>query len=83
MYPPTNRNSEADSYNSNVTTVPTHNLSGSDSVRQPEYYSLTDILGVAGASKGATPNYSKRPSGNKFPPLLIYVNFISILPHLR
>ena len=83
MFPTTNRNSQADPYNSNVTTVPTHNLSGSDSVRQPEYYSLTDILGVAGASKGATPNYSKRPSGNKFPPLLIYVNFISILPHLR
>ena len=81
--PPTNRNAEADPYTSNIQTAHTHNLSGRDTVIQPEY-SPTDTLGVAGASKLATPNYSKRPSGNEFPPpLLIYVNFFSILPYLR
>ena len=75
-FPPTNRNSEA--YTSNVTTVPTHNLSG----RDPESaeYSHADTLGAVGASQ-ATSNssYSKRPSENQFPPrFLIYVNFLFV-----
>jgi hypothetical protein len=63
---------------SNVTTAPTHNLTGLDSVG-PSEYSLPDTLGIAEGSRVATPNYSKRPSGNI---LLIYVNFVSILPDL-
>jgi hypothetical protein len=59
-FPPTNRNVEAIS---SVTTAPTHNLSGLDSVGPPEY-SLTDTLGAAEASQVVTPNYSKRPYGN-------------------
>jgi hypothetical protein len=73
---PTNRNAEADRssleniiYTSNVTTAPTHNLSGLDFVGPPEY-SPTDTLGVAEASQLATPNYSKCPFGNiTFPPI--------------
>ena len=47
--------------------TPTHNLPGRDSVGPPEC-SPTDTLGVAGASRVATPSYSKRgrksvPSG--------------------
>lgn len=67
-FPPTNRNSEADPYTSNVTT---HNLTGrdSESERPPEYSPTdSDGLGVAGTSQGATPNYSKRPIGNHFHP---------------
>jgi hypothetical protein len=50
---PTNRNADADQSSLNVTTIPTHTLPGSDSVRPREKTksSLTD------------PNYSKRPSG--------------------
>ena len=50
-------------------TVPTHNLSGRDpEFERPPGYSPTDsdALGVAGPSQVVTPNYSKRPSGNKF-----------------
>ena len=80
-FPPTNRNSEA--YTSNVTTVPTHNLSG----RDPESaeYSHADTLGAVGASQ-ATSNssYSKRPSENQFPPrFLIYVNFLFVSWYYR
>ena len=73
---PTDRNAEADrsslpvendrppSYTSNVTTAPTHNLTGRDSVRQPNE-TESSTLGVAETSGVATPNpnYSKRPSG--------------------
>ena len=72
-YIPTNRNDEADlsrsslefdgnpTYTSNVTTPPTHNLPGRDSVREPDETkpSLADKFRVI-----ANPNYSKRPSGN-------------------
>ena len=72
-----NRNSKADRsslenerppppYTSNVTSVPTHNLSGRDSVRQPDETesSHTDTPGVAETPGLATqsPNYSKHPS---------------------
>ena len=70
-FSPTNYNSEADLYTSNVTTVPTHNLSGrdSESERPPEYSPTdSDALGVAGTSQGATTNYSKRPFGMSSPP---------------
>ena len=73
-------------YTSNVKTAPTHTLPGSDSVRLPdETESHTDTPGLAETSQVATPNssYSKRSSGNHFPPLLIYVNFVSLLPDLR
>ena len=59
--------------------TPTHNLSGRDpeSERPPEYSPTdSDTLGIAGASQRATPNYSKRPSGNKFSP---YISFMWIL----
>ena len=73
---------------SNVTIAPTHALPGSDSVRLPyETESHTNTPGLAGAPQVASPNstwsYSKRPSRNKFFPLLIYVNFVSLLPDLR
>ena len=47
-------------YPSNVTTAPTHSLSGRDSVTLPDETksSLTDTVGVAGTSEVATPNYS-------------------------
>ena len=75
---------------SNVTTAPTHTLSGLDydidqknfpsSLRLPDETksSIKNTLIVA------DPNYSKHPSGKfKFSPvLLIYVNFVSILPYL-
>ena len=70
---------------SNVRTAPPHTLPGRDSVRLPyETESHTNTPGLAGASKVASPNlsYSKRPSRNQFFPLLIYVNFVSILPYL-
>ena len=68
---PTNRTVEADRNTSNVTTEPTHNLSGRDSEfeRPPEYWPTdSEALGVAGTSQKATTNYSKRPSGNIFSP---------------
>ena len=82
---PTNRSAEADRsslendrapiYTSNVTTVPAHTLTGRDSVRPDE--SPTNTLIVADL------NYSKRPSGkSKFSPILIGVNFVSILSDL-
>ena len=82
---PTNRNAEADqsslenarttTFTSNVTTVPTHNLSGRDPVETAS--SLMDSLGVA------DPNYGEHPSGNfKFSPLLLICNSVSILPDL-
>ena len=79
---PTNRNAEADrtTNTSNVTTTPTHTLTG----RDPES-SLTDIFNIAETSEVATPKYrySKRPFGKfKFSPILICVNFVSILPDL-
>ena len=65
-----NANSEADqrsmendsslTYPSNVTTAPTHSLSGRDSVTllDETRFSLTDTVGVAGISEVATPDYS-------------------------
>ena len=64
-FPPTNLNDETDRY------TPAHNLSGrdSESERPPEYSPTdSDALGLAGTSQGAIPKYSKRPSGNQFPP---------------
>ena len=48
---------------SNVTTAPSHSLSGRDSVGQPDENksSLTDTFGIAEKSKVTTTNYSKRP----------------------
>ena len=77
MYPPTDRNDEADrsSLGKDRTspTAPTLGptldlpLAGRDSVRLPEYSSTMDSLGDA--FQVATPNYSKRPSGKfKFSP---------------
>ena len=66
-FPPTNCTVEADQVSS------AHELSGRDSARQPEN-SPTDTLGVAGVSQVATPNYSKRPSGNKFFPQFSFLN---------
>ena len=68
---PTNRTVEADRNTSNVATEPTHNLSGRDCEfeRPPGYFPTdSDALGVAGTPQGATPNYSKHPSGNHFTP---------------
>ena len=81
-FPPTNRTVEAD----RDTSTHTGNLSphDSESERPPEY-SLIDTLDVTGASQVATPNssYSKclSESGN-ITLLLIYSNFVSILPDL-
>ena len=89
-------NDRTPTYTSNVTTAPTHtdgvdrlsdrtrawnvsDLSGCDSVTLPESSgSPTDTLGVT------TPRYSKRPSGKFkfFPPVLICVDVVSILPDL-
>ena len=80
---PTNRNAEADrtTYTSNVTTTPTHNLSGRDPNETRS--SLTDTLDIAEASEVTTTKYSKRSSGKfKFSPILICMNFVSILPDL-
>jgi hypothetical protein len=74
---PTNRNADRDADKSslNVTTIPTHTLPGSDTVRPPEK--------TKSSLKLADPNYSKRPSEkSKDSPLLICVNFVSILPDL-
>ena len=90
---PTFRDREADQSSlendrtpyTNVTTAPTHTLSGRDSVSNETKSLLMDTLGVAETSKVATPNYSKRPftSGKfKLYHLLIWVNFVSILPNL-
>ena len=65
-----NRKAEADG-----STLP-----GRDSVRQPEN-TLTDTLGVAEASSSTT-NYSKRPSAVFLTPILICVNFVSLLSDL-
>ena len=92
-FPPTNRKAEADdrtpttsSYasSSNVTT-PSHSLSGRDSVGKPDKTKslLMDTIGIAEKSKVATPDYSKRMSESHSPPILICVNFISILSDLR
>ena len=74
---PTNRNAEADqtTYTSNVSLAPTHTFAGRDPDETES--SLTDALGIA-------ENYrSKRPSSKfKFSPILICVNFVSILPDL-
>ena len=59
----------------------THTLPGRDSVRPPET-SLTRTLSVAETSEMATPSYSKRPFGKIKFPLLICVNFVSILQDL-
>ena len=79
---------KAPTYTSNVTTAGhPHTLSGHDSIRLPDKSesSLTDTLALAETSEVATPTYSKRPSDKfKFyPPLLICMNFVSILPGLR
>ena len=67
-------------YVPNATTAPTHNLPGRDCVSPPEYSPTTDTLGVADASQVATQNYSKRPSEIQvLPPVLICLNFVSIL----
>ena len=52
-------------YTSNVTTAPSHSLSGRDSVGQAgeTESSLTDTIATAEKSKVATPDYSKRLSG--------------------
>ena len=70
-------------YTSNVTTAPTRTLSGRDPDETES--SLTDTFKVAETSEVATPKYrySKRPFGKfKFSPILICVNFVSILPDL-
>ena len=71
-YLSTNREAEADqsslendrtpasTHASNVTTAP-YNLSGRDSVKQPES-SLTNTIGIAEKSKVAITNYSKHLS---------------------
>ena len=62
-----------------------HNLSGrdSESERLENESSPTDTLDMAETSEIASPNYSKRLSGEfKFSSILIYVNFVSILPDL-
>ena len=83
------KNDRTPAYTSNVTTALAHTLPVRDSVRLPDEpdSSLTDTLagGVEDVSQleVVTPNHSKRPSGNKFPPLLIFLfNFLSILPDL-
>ena len=72
---PTNRNAEADrtTYTSNVTTTPSHPPSDRDPDKTG--FSLTDTLSVAETAEVlvATPNHSKRPSGNSSPPPLIIV----------
>ena len=89
----TNHSTEADqsyledgrqpAYSSNVTTALSHTLSGRDSVNNETKSTLTDTLGVAETSEVATPKYSKCQSGKfKFSPLLICVNFVSLLPDL-
>ena len=62
-------------YSSNVTTAP-YTLSGRDSMRQPG-----SSLGLPEKSKVTTPNYSKCLSGST--PILICLNFVSILSYLR
>ena len=77
MFSPSTSNRKAKAHTSNVTTAPTHNLPGSDSARLPDETesSLSDTLGNENSS------YSTHPSGNfKVYPLLICVNFYSILP---
>ena len=70
-------------YNSNVTTAPSHSLSGRDSVGEPDENesSLTDTMGIAKKSKVETTDYSKHLSGS--PQILIGVNFVSLLSDLR
>ena len=93
-----NRNAEADAadhlqsslendrlptYTSNVITAQTHTLPGRDFVSlSPPESSLTRTLGAAETFAITTPNYSKRPYGKFNFPLLICVNFDSILPDL-
>ena len=61
-FPATSRNSEAD--------PPTHSLPSRDAeFERPPEYSPADseglgVPGTSGTSQGASPNYSKRPSGN-------------------
>ena len=69
-FPQTNCTVEADKLSS------AHKLSGSDSTRQPEN-SHTDTPDVAVEPQLATPNYSKRPSGNMFFPQFSF--FMGIL----
>ena len=75
---PTKRNAEADrttTYTSNVTSAPTHTLTGRDP--DETEFSPTDALAVAENCS------SKRPSSKfKFSLILICVNFVSILPDL-
>ena len=68
-------NRKAKAYTFNITRALTHNLPGRDFERLPDKTesSLSDTLGDA--------NYSTHSSGNfKVSPLLICVNFDSILP---
>ena len=72
------QNDGTTTYISNVTTAPTHTLSG----RDPDESLLTDTLGVAEGCKVpvASPIYGKRcPEIQFLPSLLIYLNFDSIL----
>ena len=69
-----------------LTMAPTDDLPGRDfeSVSLPPEFSATDTRGVVDISEVVTiPNYSKYPSGEfKFSPILIHVNFVSILSDL-
>ena len=81
----TNCNAKADqtTNTSNVTTPSTR--TGTLSGRDPDETesSLTDTLAVAETLEVATSKYSKRLSGKfKFFPVLICVNFVSILPDI-
>ena len=91
---PTNRDAETDRSSlgndrtptySNVTRAPSHTLAGRDSETPPDRTesSLTDTIGVTEKSKVATTNYSKRPSVSPPTPILIRMNFVSILSDLH
>ena len=76
-FPPTNRKAEAvdrtsttSTYSPNVTTAPSHSLSGRDSVGQPDKTESlhTDTIGIAERSTVATPDYSKHVSESRSPP---------------
>ena len=62
----------APAYTSNVRSAPAHTLPGRDSVMlSDETESQTSTSSPTGPSQLASPNYSKRPSGNQFFSLLI------------